>query len=128
MKEWKKGDFAYARGRTLVRLSDHPKDDYFGIDYISDYETGAGVTCGGHSSARTAELSIVTDVKDIVICTIYAAIQAAKEAEAEAARQKHRVLVYQAALGALKEARLAEAEAKREADLEPPKPATEMRP
>lgn len=104
-KQWKVGD--YAIGRTSpVRLSSEVHPGRFEIEFVSNYEHGAGICCGGYCSAYGVnELKPVTKPEDFILCAAYEAMKRIAAAKAEIIQQEKVLAANTAALAAYSKAR-----------------------
>lgn len=107
--KWNVGDFAIMRG-SPVRIESETAPGRFSVEYVSNYEHGAGICCGGYSSSWGAEeLAPITDAEAVVLCNAYAAKRAIEAAKREIVQQERLFEANVAALTALKVAREAAA-------------------
>lgn len=102
---WKVGDFAMHRG-TLVRLDQESSPGRFTVAFVSNYEHGAGICCGGYASSYAGhELSPVVEVENIILATAYAAMKRIEAAKSEIVAQEAVFAANKAALDAFRMAR-----------------------
>jgi hypothetical protein len=105
--DWKVGDYATtSRGGMTVRLHDEPVPGRFTIEFVSNYERGAGVCCGGYCSTEAAaDLRPLKEIDHIILCAAYEAQRKIKAANAEIVTQTAIFDANKAALDAFKKAR-----------------------
>ncbi len=104
--DWKVGDYATNRHGMTVRLHDEPVPGRFTVEFVSNYEQGVGVCCGGHCSTEAGDsLHPLKEVEHIILCTAYEAQRKIKAAEAEITAQQAIFAANKAALDAFKKAR-----------------------
>lgn len=101
---FKAGDFAYQRG-FLGRLDgSHPNPGCFGFNFVQYVESDRRVIGGGSACATLGDLSHVTNPRDVLICRVFAAQQAAHDARVEESRQARIAEINLAAIAALEDA------------------------
>lgn len=100
---WKVGDFAMNHG-MLVQIERETSPGRFSIAFVSNYERGCGVCCGGYASGA-GEFSPVVDVENIILCTAYAAMKGISAAKSEIVKHEAVLAANVAALDAFKHAR-----------------------
>lgn len=106
--EFKVGDYAVLRRSDfVVRLTEHPINGMFGVEFVADYRNGAGVTCGGYTSAQPAELAPITSPERLLLVRVYEARRLIKLAEAQIKHQTGIAVAHEAALRALQDANAA---------------------
>jgi hypothetical protein len=108
---FKKGDFAVGRV-GVCRFLDDPEHGIH-IEFVSNYESGVGITCGGgRMGGSIDEFAPLSTTEHFILSRAYAAMKARDDAKVEAARQDEIFKVHAAALKALKDAERASATAK----------------
>lgn len=110
VKHYKKGDFAVGRVGVVMFLKD--TEDGVHYEHVSNYENGAGITCGGAGMGGGKDhFKPLSTAEHFILSRAYAAMKARDEAKAAVAIHEQTFRVHEAALKALKSAERAVAEA-----------------
>lgn len=95
---WKVGDYAMKRD-FVVRIESETANGRFGVEYVSHYRQGAGVTCGGYSSSWAPdELTPIVEPAHLILVRAYEAQRRIRAAEREIAEQTKVLDAHRAAL------------------------------